>query len=180
MLSASESHNPKRFYRHEILTEEYRHNFSKPGIIGYYAFPVEPKEKTYCLCLDNGEIIVLGKSLNEVYKCLKNLYYTDQLDFFESETPAKSIPQLETNVAAEPKKELKTVKITPKRQELLTQVNKIKAWGRGVIAKIAENLGRKVGAIRQMLSVLTKKGLLVRIRRGQYALSNEQLAPING
>jgi predicted transcriptional regulator of viral defense system len=54
----------------------------------------------------------------------------------------------------------------------------VKEWGRGVIAKIASNLGRTVGAVRQMLSVLTKKGLLIRIRRGQYAVSSEQLALI--
>jgi predicted transcriptional regulator len=170
MLSANESHARKRFYQHEDLTEEYRQNFSKPGVIGYYAFPDDPKEKTYCLCLDNGEIIVLGDSLASADKCLQDIYYADQLDFWESEIPA------ETN--AEQKEEFKAVKITPKRQELLNQVNKIKTWGRGVIAKIASNLGRKVGAVRQMLSVLTKKGLLIRIRRGQYALSSEQLALI--
>ncbi len=53
-----------------------------------------------------------------------------------------------------------------------------------VIARIASDLGRKVGAVRQMLSVLAKKCLLVRVRRGQYALpsqsalSNDQLALI--
>jgi hypothetical protein len=169
-LSASESHARKIFYQHKDLTEEYRQNFSKPGVIGYYAFPVEPEEKTYCLCLDNGEITVLGNSLDEADKSLQNIYYADQLDFWEPEIP--------TNIAAEHKEEFKTVKITPKRQELLNQVKKIKTWGRGVIAKIASNLGRKIGAVRQMLSVLTKKGLLVRIRRGQYALSSEQLALI--
>jgi hypothetical protein len=165
----------KIFYQHEELTEEYRQNFSKPGVIGYYSFPDEPKEKTYCLCLDNGEIIVLGESLETVDKRLQDIYYADQLDFWE---PTKTIPQFETNVAAEPKEELKAIKITPKRQALIEQVSKIKTWGRGVIAKIASNLGRKIGAVRQMLSVLTKKGLLVRIRRGQYALSSEQLVLI--
>ncbi|MEN8220963.1 MAG: hypothetical protein ABFS56_32350 [Pseudomonadota bacterium] len=97
------------------------------------------------------------------------------MDFWK---PAKTIPQFETDIATEQKEKFQAVKITPKRQELLDQVNKIKTWGRGVIAKIASDLGRKVGAVRQMLSVLTKKGLLVRIRRGQYALSSEQLTLI--
>ncbi|MEN8221248.1 MAG: hypothetical protein ABFS56_33845 [Pseudomonadota bacterium] len=99
---------------------------------------------------------------------MQDIYYEDQLDFWE---PTKTIPQFEANVVAEQKEKLKTVKITPKRQELLNQVSKIKTWDRGIIAKIAANLRRKVGAVRHMLSVLTKKGLLVRIRRGQYALS---------
>jgi hypothetical protein len=151
----------KIFYRHEELTEEYRQNFKKPGIIGYYSGVTEPEKRTYCLCLDSGEITILGDSLESVDKHLQDIYYADQLDFWE---PAKTIPQ--------------SVKITPKRRELLNQVSKIKTWGSGVIAKIASNLGRKVGAVRQMLSVLTKKGLLVRIRRGQYALSSEQLVLI--
>lgn len=53
----------KTFSQHEELTEEYRPNFNKLGVIDYYNFPNEPEEKTYCLCLDNGKIIVLGKSL---------------------------------------------------------------------------------------------------------------------
>ncbi|MEN8217105.1 MAG: hypothetical protein ABFS56_12205 [Pseudomonadota bacterium] len=164
----------KIFFQHDDLTEEYRRNFNKPGVIGYYGFPDEPKDKTFCLCLDNGEIIALGDSLGSVDKHLQDLYYADQLDFLEPEIPTKTAPQFEANVAAEQKEEFKAVKITPKRQELLNQVSKIKTWGSGVIAKIASNLGRKIGAVRQMLSVLTKKGLLVRIRRGQYALSSEQ------
>jgi predicted transcriptional regulator of viral defense system len=67
--------------------------------------------------------------------------------------------------------EKKKPKLTPKRKMLLEQVNMVRSWGRGVIAKIAENLGRKVGAVRQMLSVLTKIGLLVRIKRGHYAVN---------
>ncbi|MEN8217689.1 MAG: hypothetical protein ABFS56_15240 [Pseudomonadota bacterium] len=165
----------KIFYQHEDLTEEYRHNFSKPGVIGYYSLPADPKEKTFCLCLDDGEITVLGDSLGSASKRLQDIYYADQFSFWESEIPT---PKFEANIAAEQKEGLKTVKITPKRQDLLSQISKIKSWGRGVIAKIATNLGRKVGAVRQMLSVLTKKGLLVRIRRGQYALSSEQLVLI--
>jgi hypothetical protein len=163
----------KIFHLHEDLTEEYQQNFSKPGIIGYYSRATEPEKRTYCLCLDSGEKIILGDSLESVDKHLQDIYYADQLDFWE---PAKTIYQFDANVEAEQKEELKAVKITPKRRELLSQVSKIKTWSRGVIAKIASNLGRKVGAVRQMLSVLTKKGLLVRIRRGQYALSSGQLA----
>jgi hypothetical protein len=158
----------KIFHLHEELTEEYQHNFSKPGIIGYYSRVTEPEKRTYCLCLDSGEKIILGDSLESVDKHLQDIYYADQLDFWE---PAKN--PFETNVEAEQKE---AVKITPKRRELLNQISKIKTWSRGVIAKIASNLGRKVGAVRQMLSVLTKKGLLVRIGRGQYALSSGQFA----
>ncbi|MEN8216248.1 MAG: hypothetical protein ABFS56_07695 [Pseudomonadota bacterium] len=149
----------KVFSVDDRLTEEYQQYFNKSCVIGYYKsfYEVEPKKKTYHLCLENGEIILLGDSLGEVYKRLQDIYYADQmeLDFQQS---------IE-----------KAVKITPKRQALLNAVSKIQTWGRGVIAKIAANLGRTIGAVRSMLSVLTKKGLLVRIRRGQYALSNEQL-----
>ncbi|MEN8216690.1 MAG: hypothetical protein ABFS56_10015 [Pseudomonadota bacterium] len=100
--------------------------------------------------------------MKAVSERLQDIYYADQLEFAFRKPTKKQ-------------KKVK-VKITPKRQRLLDEISKIKTWGRGVIAKIAANLGRKIGAVRQMLSVLTKKGLLVRIRRGQYALPNEQLA----
>jgi hypothetical protein len=145
----------KVFSIQEDLTEEYQRNFNKPDVIGYFKDPhiVEPKKKTYYLLSETGELTLLGKSLKAVDKRLQEIYYADQIDFWEP--PSKA--------------ERKTAKMTPKRQALITQVSKIKTWGRGVIAKIAANLGRKIGAVRQMLSVLTKIGLLVRIRRGQYA-----------
>ncbi|MEN8221209.1 MAG: hypothetical protein ABFS56_33640 [Pseudomonadota bacterium] len=145
----------------EDLTKEYRRYFKDQGVIGYYKSPyvVEPKKKIYHLCSEDGELTVLGDSLKSVHKRLQDIYYANQLEL-DFRVPAKK---------------QETVKITPKRLGLLDEVSKIKTWGRGVIAKIAANLGRKVGAVRQMLSVLTKKGLLVRIQRGQYALSNEQL-----
>jgi predicted transcriptional regulator of viral defense system len=68
-------------------------------------------------------------------------------------------------------KETKKTERGQKRLELIKQVSMVKKWGRGVIATIAANLGRTVGAVRQMLSVLTKEGLLVRIRRGQYSVA---------
>jgi predicted transcriptional regulator len=144
----------KVFSIQEDLTEEYQQNFKTPGVIGYFKNPhiVEPKKKTYYLLSETGELTLLGKSLKAVDKRLKEIYYADQIDFWD-----------------EPSTERNTAKMTPKRQALITQVSKIKTWGRGVIAKIAANLGRKIGAVRQMLSVLTKIGLLVRIRRGQYA-----------
>jgi hypothetical protein len=145
----------KVFSIQEDLTEEYQRNFKKPGVIGYFKNPhiAEPKKKTYYLLYETGELTLLGKSLKAVDKRLKEIYYADQIDFWdEPSTP-----------------ERKTAKMTPKRQALINQISKIKTWGRGVIAKIAAKLGRKIGAVRQMLSVLTKIGLLVRIRRGQYA-----------
>jgi hypothetical protein len=144
----------KVFSIQEDLTEEYQRNFKTSGVIGYFKNPhiVEPKKKTYYLLYETGELTLLGKSLKAVDKRLQDIYYADQIDFWEP--PSKA--------------ERKTAKMTPKRQALITQVSKIKTWGRGVIAKIAANLGRKIGAVRQMLSVLTKIGLLVRIRRGQY------------
>jgi hypothetical protein len=144
----------KVFSIQEDLTEEYQRNFKTSGVIGYFKNPhiVEPKKKTYYLLYETGELTLLGKSLKAVDKRLKEIYYADQIDFWD-----------------EPSTERNTAKMTPKRQALITQVSKIKTWGRGVIAKIAANLGRKIGAVRQMLSVLTKIGLLVRIRRGQYA-----------
>ncbi|MEN8220971.1 MAG: hypothetical protein ABFS56_32390 [Pseudomonadota bacterium] len=151
----------KIFSIQEDLSEEYQRYFNKQGVIGYFKSPyeLEPKEKTYYLCLNNGELTFLGKSLKAVDKRLQEIYYAAQLDFLE---PTKTAP-----IVAE------RVKVTPKRQELLNQVSQIKTWGRGVIAKIAANLGRKIGAVRQMLSVLTKTGLLVRIRRGQYAVGTD-------
>ncbi|MEN8220099.1 MAG: hypothetical protein ABFS56_27865 [Pseudomonadota bacterium] len=151
----------KIFAIDEVLTEEYQLNFNKPDVIGYFKNPylVEPKKKTYYLFSETEELTLLGNSLKAVNKRLQDIYYADQFDFWE---PSKTAP-----IVAE----RKTAKMTPKRQALLTQVSKIKTWGRGVIAKIAANLGRKIGAVRQMLSVLTKNGLLVRIRRGQYAPS---------
>ncbi|MEN8216849.1 MAG: hypothetical protein ABFS56_10850, partial [Pseudomonadota bacterium] len=68
------------------------------------------------------------------------------------------------------RKEENKAKRSQKRQDIIKQVSMVKKWGRGVIAKIAANLGRTIGAVRSMLSVLTKKGLLVRIKRGQYAV----------
>jgi hypothetical protein len=145
----------KVFSIQEDLTEEYQRNFKTSGVIGYFKNPhiVEPKKKTYYLLYETGELTLLGKSLKAVDKRLKEIYYADQIDFWDDSSTG----------------ERKTAKMTPKRQALITQVSKIKTWGRGVIAKIAANLGRKIGAVRQMLSVLTKIGLLVRIRRGQYA-----------
>lgn len=136
----------------EKITEEYQKYFGSQGVIGYYKSPyiVEPKKKTYHLCSEDGELTLLGDSLGTVHKRLQEIYYADQLELDFREP----------------------VKITQKRQALLEEVKKATTWGRGVIAKIAANLGRKIGAVRQMLSVLTKKGLLVRIRRGQYALSS--------
>jgi hypothetical protein len=147
----------KVFSIQEDLTEEYQRNFKEPGVIGYFKNPhiVEPKKKTYYLLYETGELTLLGKSLKAVDKRLKEIYYADQIDFWDDSSKATG--------------ERKTAKMTPKRQALITQISKIKTWGRGVIAKIAANLGRKIGAVRQMLSVLTKIGLLVRIRRGQYA-----------
>lgn len=58
-----------------------------------------------------------------------------------------------------------------KREDLIRKVRTIKKWGRGIIAQIAKDLGRTVGAVRSMLSVLTKEGLLIRVRRGQYAVA---------
>ncbi|MEN8216731.1 MAG: hypothetical protein ABFS56_10225 [Pseudomonadota bacterium] len=155
----------KIFVKDRDLTESYQRNFNKQGIIGYYRIPYEPEPmiKTYCLVL-NGKITALGDSLDSVYKCLLDMYYAEQMDCF---APANTAPQLETRIVADKK----TAKLTPKRKMLLEQVNMIKTWGRGVIAKIAENLGRKVGAVRQMLSVLTKTGLLVRIQRGHYVVN---------
>ncbi|MEN8217299.1 MAG: hypothetical protein ABFS56_13205 [Pseudomonadota bacterium] len=139
----------KVFAIQEDLTEEYQQNFDKQHVIGYFKNPhvVEPKNKIYYLLSEREKLTFLGKSLKAVKKRLQDIYYADQLDL------------------------LKPAKMTPKRQALLSQISKIKTWGRGVIAKIAENLGRKVGAVRQMLSVLAKNGLLVRVRRGQYLCS---------
>jgi hypothetical protein len=150
----------KVFALDENLTEEYQQNFNKQHVIGYFKNPhvVEPKEKIYYLLSETGELTFLGNSLEAVDKHLQDIYYADQLEI-EFWEPAKTASIKE-----------KTVKLTPKRLALLKQVSKIKSWGRGVIAKIAENLGRKIGAVRQMLSVLTKKGLLVRIQRGHYAV----------
>jgi hypothetical protein len=159
----------KIFSIHENLTEEYQRNFKEPGIIGYYKNPyeVEPEEKTYYLYLESGELTVLGNSVETASKRLQDIYYADQLE----------IEFLEP--VAEHKEKQKTEKLTPKRQALIKQVSMIKTWGRGVIAKIAENLGRKVGAVRQMLSVLTKKGLLVRTRRGHYTVGTNILGLLN-
>ncbi|MEN8221379.1 MAG: hypothetical protein ABFS56_34570 [Pseudomonadota bacterium] len=104
--------------------------------------------------------------MKAVDKRLQDIYYADQFYFWE---PTKTAP-----IVAERKtvKKRNTAKMTPKRQALITQVSKIKTWGRGVIAKIDSCvLGRKIGAVRQMLSVLTKNGLLVRIQRGQYSVA---------
>jgi hypothetical protein len=157
----------KIFVQDKNLTEDYQRNFNKQGIIGYYRNPHEPAElpaelmiKTYYLVLD-GKITFLGDSLDSVYKKLLDIYFAEQNE--ECFAPVK------TPIVAERKKP----KLTPKRKMLLEQVNMVRSWGRGVIAKIAENLGRKVGAVRQMLSVLTKIGLLVRIKRGHYAVSSE-------
>ncbi|MEN8217934.1 MAG: hypothetical protein ABFS56_16510 [Pseudomonadota bacterium] len=149
----------KVFSIQEDITEEYQRNFKKPGVIGYFKNPHEPEKKIYELYLETGELILLGNSVGAVHKRLQDIYYAEQLEmeFLEPTAPKQKAKQ-------------KTEKLTPKRRRLLEQVSKIKTWGRGVIAKIAENLGRKVGAVRQMLSVLTKKGLLVRIQRGQYAV----------
>jgi hypothetical protein len=151
----------KIFVQDLNLTENYQRNFNKQGIIGYYRTPHEPAElmiKTYYLVLD-GKKTVLGDSLDAVYKKLLDLYFAEQME--RCFAPAK------TPIVAEKKKP----NLTPKRKRLLEQVNMVTSWGRGVIAKIAENLGRTVGAVRQMLSVLTKLGLLVRIKRGHYAVS---------
>ncbi|MEN8219840.1 MAG: hypothetical protein ABFS56_26525 [Pseudomonadota bacterium] len=160
----------KIFSIQENLTEEYQRYFNNKGVIGYFKSPyeLEPKKKKYYLCFNNGKLIFLGKSLEAVDKRLQEIYYADQLDFLD---PTKTAP-----IVAEQKKEGKTVKkrktakMTPKRRDLIKQISMIETWGRGVIAKIATKLGRKIGAVRQMLSVLTKNGLLVRVRRGQYAL----------
>ncbi|MEN8220619.1 MAG: hypothetical protein ABFS56_30565 [Pseudomonadota bacterium] len=153
----------KIFAIDEVLTEEYQRNFNKPDVIGYYKNPyeLEPKKKTYYLYSETGELTLLGNSLKAVDKRLQDIYYAAQLDFWEPTAP----------IVAEQKTKRKTAKTTPKRLALIEQVSKMKTWGRGVIAKIAANLGRKVGAIRQMLSVLTKNGLLVRVRRGQYSVA---------
>jgi hypothetical protein len=154
----------KIFVKDRDLTEAYQRNFNNQGVIGYYKFPYEPEPmiKTYCLVL-NGKITSLGDSLDSVYKCLLDMYFAEQI--------ASCFAPVDT-----PEPQHKTVKLTPKRRKLLEQVNMIKTWGRGVIAKIAENLGRKIGAVRQMLSVLTKIGLLVRIRRGHYVVSASALS----
>jgi hypothetical protein len=53
----------------------------------------------------------------------------------------------------------------PLYQFILSKSNVFfQTWGRGMIAKIDSRvLGRTVGAVRSMLCVLTKEGLLVRV-----------------
>jgi hypothetical protein len=116
--------------------------------------------------------MLLGSTLVSVSIRLEDMYLHKRCwDFLK---PYPTLAELERE-----QKKIDSAKLrSQKRQDLIRQVSMVKEWGRGVIAKIASNLGRTVGAVRQMLSVLTKKGLLIRIRRGQYAVSSEQLALI--
>jgi len=149
------------FIENEKLTKEYQRYFNEPGIIGYYRTLSElyPEEKWYYLSLENRERkILLGGTVASVSIRIEDMYFVQSWEFLK---PYASLAKLE-----------REVKRTQKRRDLIKQISLIKTWGRGVIAKIASVLGRKVGAIRSMLSVLTKEGLLVRIQRGQYAVAS--------
>jgi predicted transcriptional regulator of viral defense system len=95
------------------------------------------------------------------------MYILGGWDFLQ---PMRTLNKVKVTITAQ-KGECNTVGLTQKRQDLIEQVKMIKTWGRGIIAKIAANLERTIGAVRQMLSVLTKQGILVRIQRGQYTVS---------
>ncbi|TGO02772.1 hypothetical protein PN36_19440 [Candidatus Thiomargarita nelsonii] len=149
------------FVENEKLTKEYQRYFNEPATIGYYGTQSElsPKEKWYYLVLEKtGKKILLGATAASISIRIEDMYFVQSWDFLK---PYASLAKLEREVNR-----------SQKRLDLIKQISMIKTWGRGVIAKIATNLGRKIGAIRSMLSVLTKEGLLVRIQRGQYAVAS--------
>ncbi|OAD23900.1 hypothetical protein THIOM_000256 [Candidatus Thiomargarita nelsonii] len=151
------------FVVNEKLTKQYQRYFNEPGSVGYYASPSElnPEEKYYCLFLEKTDKkILLGGTEKSVSMRIDDMYFIQRWDFLK---PYSSLAEME--------REINKTKRSQKRLDLIKQVSMIKTWGRGVIAKIAANLGRTVGAVRSMLSVLNKVGLLVRVRRGQYSVA---------
>ncbi|MEN8220098.1 MAG: hypothetical protein ABFS56_27860 [Pseudomonadota bacterium] len=157
------------FVKNEKLTKEYQRSFNEPGIIGYYRFlsEPEPEQKYYYLFLENTcRRMLVGGTLASVSIRLEDMYLRKKnWDFLK---PYPTLAELERDMEKIERRQ----KRSQKRLDLIKQVSMIKSWGRGVIAKIAANLDRTIGAVRSMLSVLTKEGLLVRIRRGQYSTVN--------
>jgi hypothetical protein len=156
--------------KNEELTEKYQENFGEFGIIGYYRYLSDYEDETkvkyyYLLYGSSRRRMLLGSTLKSVSIRLEDMYLHKRCwDFLK---PYPTLIELER----EQKKADYAKLRNQKRQDLIRQVSMVKEWGRGVIAKIAANLGRKVSAVRQMLSVLTKEGLLVRIKRGQYSVA---------
>jgi aromatic ring hydroxylase len=153
------------FERDEYLTAMYEKYFpslfDEPVMIGYYKFleEPEPEEKWYYVLKENGEgRIIIGNTRKNALMHLEYLYLYD--------TPKKK-----SRAEIEIEKIKRSQRREQKREDLIRKVRTIKKWGRGIIAQIAKDLGRTVGAVRSMLSVLTKEGILIRVRRGQYAVA---------
>ncbi|MEN8219841.1 MAG: hypothetical protein ABFS56_26530 [Pseudomonadota bacterium] len=154
------------FVRNEKLTELYQRNFGEFGIIGYHRIPYEPEpiEKYYYLFLKKSQKrFLLGKTVTSVSIRLEDMYIHKR--FWKFLKPYPTLAELEREIKA------LSSKRGQKRRDLIKQISMIETWERGVFAKIATNLGRTVSAVRQMCAVLTKKGLLVRVRRGVYSVA---------
>jgi aromatic ring hydroxylase len=153
------------FVRDEYLTTMYEKYFSslfdEPVMIGYFKFleEPEPEEKWYY-------VLKVNRKGRRIIGCTRKnaLMYLQHLYLYGT-------PKKKSRSEIEIEKIKRSQRREQKREDLIRKVRTIKKWGRGIIAQIAKDLGRTVGAVRSMLSVLTKEGILIRVRRGQYAVA---------